>query len=141
MLARTLEAKSFQVNRQELVSFTLNGIEFNNAFRVDLLINECVVVEIKSTERTTSKHEKQLLTYLRLMQLPVGLLLNFGGATLKEGIKRVVNNLDPAAAPLLSVNRRIQKTNTASTDTAPSTAATRHCLDTAARTAAPPVAF
>ena len=63
-----------------------------------------LLVEIKSVERLTGAHSKQLLTYLRLTRQPVGLLLNFGAATLKEGIKRVVNDHVPSATSRLRVN-------------------------------------
>ena len=82
-----------------------DGLVFENAFRVDLLVDERVVVEIKSVERLASVHGKQLLTYLRLMNLPVGLLINFGGITLKEGLRRIVNRLSPSASPRLRVNQ------------------------------------
>jgi len=62
-------------------------------------------VEIKSVEQLTAVHGKQLLTYLRLTRQPVGLLINFGGATLKEGVRRIVNDHRPAAAPRLRVNQ------------------------------------
>lgn len=62
------------------------------AFRVDLMVERMLVVEIKSVEQLTKLHAKQLLTYLRLLKQPVGLLLNFSGLTMKEGIRRLVNN-------------------------------------------------
>jgi iron complex transport system substrate-binding protein len=71
--------------------------------RVDLLIDERVVVEIKSVERILPVHPKQVLTYLRLLKLSVGLLINFGAPTLKEGLKRVVNSQPPSVPPRLSV--------------------------------------
>ena len=61
-------------------------------------------MELKSVEKLAPAHSKQLLTYLRLMRLPVGLLINFGAATLKEGVHRIVNNLPPSASPCLRVN-------------------------------------
>jgi iron complex transport system substrate-binding protein len=70
-----------------------------------MLVEERVVVEIKSVERLAAVHYKQLLTYLRLMNVPVGLLINFSGMTLKEGLRRVVNQLPPSASPRLRVNR------------------------------------
>jgi len=66
---------------------------------VDLLVEEQVVVELKSVERVAAVHSKQLFTYLRLLDLRVGLLINFGGATLREGLYRVVNRLPPSASP------------------------------------------
>jgi GxxExxY protein len=78
---------------------------FDDAFRTDLLVEDIVVVEIKSVEKLAPVHGKQFLTYLRLMHLPVGLLINFGAATLKEGLQRIVNNLPSSASPRLRVNQ------------------------------------
>ena len=71
-----------------------------------MLVDGRLIVEIKSIERLNPVHAKQLLTYLRLTKQPVGLLINFGGETLKEGVKRLVNNYNPSApsAPLREPN-------------------------------------
>lgn len=106
ILARDLERAGLQVERQKPVSFEYDGLWFDDAFRVDLLVEGAIVVELKSVETLAPVHSKQLLTYLRLLNLPVGLLLNFGAATLKDGLHRVVNHLDPSASPRLRVNRR-----------------------------------
>lgn len=106
ILARDLERAGLQVERQKSVSFAYDGLWFDDAFRVDLLVEGTIVVELKSVETVAPVHSKQLLTYLRLLDLPVGLLLNFGAATLKDGLHRVVNHLDPSASPRLRVNRR-----------------------------------
>lgn len=95
VLARALERRGFQVERQRPITFEYDGMMFEEGFRVDLLVNSRVVVEIKSVEHLAPVHAKQLLTYLRLMDLPVGLLVNFGGATLKEGLRRIVNSAAP----------------------------------------------
>ena len=58
-----------------------------------------VIVELKSVEKLAPVHSKQVLTYLRLMKLPVGLLINLGAATLKEGLHRIVNNLPSSLSP------------------------------------------
>jgi iron complex transport system substrate-binding protein len=78
---------------------------FEEGFRADLLVEEGVVVELKSVDKLSPVHSKQLLTYLRLMRLPVGRLLNFGHVTLKEGLHRVVNHLNPWASRQLRVNQ------------------------------------
>ncbi|MEO7360476.1 MAG: GxxExxY protein, partial [Gemmatimonadaceae bacterium] len=104
MLARALQQQGFDVRRQHPASFVYDNIHFNNAFRVDLLVHETVVVEIKSVQHLKDVHHKQLLTYLRLMQLQVGLLINFGEERLKDGLHRIVNKLDPSQSPLLRVN-------------------------------------
>ena len=109
VLARDLERRGCRVERQRPVTFEFDGLRFAEAFRVDLLVADMVVVEIKSVERIAPVHSKQVLTYLRLMNLPVGLLINFGAATLKEGLNRVVNRFKPSASSRLRVNRRIAK--------------------------------
>ncbi|HSY47612.1 MAG TPA: GxxExxY protein [Thermoanaerobaculia bacterium] len=105
VLARVLSARGFQVERQKPICFEYDGIVFEDGFRIDLLVDEQVIIELKSVERLASVHGKQLLTYLRLMKLPVGLLINFGDRTLKAGLRRIVNQLPPSASPRLRVNR------------------------------------
>lgn len=105
VLARALERQGFHVDRQKPIRFEYDGMVSEDGFRVDLLVDELVVVEIKSVEKLAPVHGKQLLTYLRLMKLPVGLLINFGGATLKEGLHRIVNQLPSSASPRLRVNQ------------------------------------
>jgi GxxExxY protein len=105
VLARVLAERGFKVERQKILSFEYEGLLFANAFRIDLLVDDCVIVEIKSVEELAPVHHKQLLTYLRLSDLRVGLLINFGSATLKEGLRRMVNHLPPSASPRLRVNR------------------------------------
>ncbi len=105
VLARELERREFQVERQKTICFEYDGMIFEEGFRTDLLVEERVVVELKSIENLAPVHSKQLLTYLRLMHLPVGLLINFGANTLKEGLHRIVNNLPYSASPRLRVNQ------------------------------------
>ena len=108
LLARRLQDLGLEVATQQLIGAEFEGLRIEGAFRADLLVEGRLVVEIKSVERLSPLHSKQLLTYLRLMKQPVGLLLNFGGETLKEGIKRVVNDYRPSAplpsSPRLRVN-------------------------------------
>ena len=105
VLSREIQKRGLQVERQKAISFEYEGILFDEGFRIDLLVEGKVIVEIKSVEKLAPVHGKQLLTYLRLMNLPVGLLINFGASTLKEGLKRIVNNLPPQASPQLRVNQ------------------------------------
>lgn len=105
VLARDLRRRGFVVEQQKPISFDYDGITFANGFVVDLLVENRVVIELKSLERLAPVHGKQLLTYLRLMHLPVGLLINFGGATLREGLHRIVHQLRPAVSPRLRVNQ------------------------------------
>jgi iron complex transport system substrate-binding protein len=107
VLARDLERRGLRVERQIAVSFDYDGMHFDEGLRIDLLVQGVVIVELKSVEKLAAVHSKQLLTYLRLMKLSVGLLINFGGATLKEGLHRIVNNYipSPSASPRLRVNQ------------------------------------
>ena len=99
VLARALERRGFRVERQKAIRFEYDGMVFEEGFRMDLLVEGRVVVELKSVEKLAPVHGKQVLTYLRLSQLPVGLLINFGAATLKEGLHRIVNQLPNSAPP------------------------------------------
>lgn len=92
LLAESLMRRGLSVERQIPVSLKANGIVIDNAFRADLLVERSLLIEVKSTEAHAPVHAKQLLTYLRLMDLPLGLLMNFGAATFKEGVRRIVNN-------------------------------------------------
>ena len=91
VLAKKLEARGLKVERQKILRFEYDGMMFDEGFRMDLLVENQVVVELKSVEQPAPVHKKQLLTYLKLAQRPAGLLINFGAATLKEGITRVIN--------------------------------------------------
>jgi GxxExxY protein len=104
VLAGKLSEAGYRVERQKPVAIQFEGRRFDAAFRIDLLIEGSVLVEVKSVERLNAAHAKQLLTYLRLTRQPLGLLVNFGGATLKEGFKRLVNDYDPSASPRLCAN-------------------------------------
>jgi GxxExxY protein len=105
VLARALEKRGLRVERQKGIRFEYDGIVFEEDFRVDILVDDRVVVELKSVEKLAPVHCKQLLTYLRLLKLPVGLLINFGAPTLKEGLHRIANNLPSSASPRLRVNQ------------------------------------
>jgi len=105
VLARDLGRRGMKVERQLPLSFDYDGMRFSEGLRVDLLVDSRVVIEIKSVEWLMAVHHKQLLTYLRLLNLPVGLLINFGAAHLREGLKRIVNGLVPSQSPILQVNR------------------------------------
>jgi len=107
LLAARLRALGFQADQQKLIGVEFDGIRFDAAFRADLFVDERLLVEIKSVDRLAPVHSKQLLTYLRLIKQPVGLLINFGGETLKEGVKRVVNDYRTSAPPLSSPRLRV----------------------------------
>ena len=105
LLAAKLQSAGLHVSRQQAIDISYEGMKFEGAFRIDLLVEGRLLVEVKSVEQLKATHARQLLTYLRLTNQPVGLLINFGGATLKEGLKRVVNDYKPSASPRLRVNQ------------------------------------
>lgn len=95
VLAGALARHGLKVDRQVPVDIEYDGLRFSGAFRVDVLVNDILVIEVKSVERLSNLHAKQLLTYLRLTNRRLGLLLNFSGETMKEGIRRVANSHHP----------------------------------------------
>lgn len=92
ILAELIEERGLSVRRQVPVPIDYKGVVVDNAFKIDLLIDNRLIVELKSTERNAPVHAKQVLTYLRLMNLPLGLLMNFGMPTFKGGLQRIANN-------------------------------------------------
>ena len=94
VLAFKLERRGLRVRRQVPVSIVYEGIRFDEGFRADLIVENEVIVELKSVEAVAPVHKKQLLTYLRLADKRLGLLINFGASLIKEGITRVVNSLE-----------------------------------------------
>ena len=95
ILAGRLEARGLRVARQVPVPLTYDGHFFEVAFRVDILVDDRLVLEIKAVDQLSKAHARQILTYLRLLKQPVGLLLNFSAATMKDGIRRMVNDHRP----------------------------------------------
>ncbi len=91
VLSYELEKSGLMVKRQEPVSIEYEGIRFKEGFRADIIIEDKVIIEIKSVEALNNAHKKQLLTYLRLTGLRLGYLINFSGALLKNGISRIIN--------------------------------------------------
>ena len=90
-LARELTLRELSVERQKAIPLEYKGQLLGDGFRIDLLVDNQLIVEIKAVERVLPLHEAQLLTYLRLTDKRLGLLINFNETTIKEGVKRVVN--------------------------------------------------
>jgi len=107
VLAHLLEKRGFHVQRQTTVRFEYDGLVFEEGFRTDLIVDHQVLVELKSTQKCAPVHGKKLLTYLRLMNKRVGLLLNFGENTLADRLRRIVNDLPASASPRLRVNQSV----------------------------------
>jgi iron complex transport system substrate-binding protein len=105
VLAKMLEERGLRVRRQVPVPINLMGMTFDEGFRADLLVEDLLLIELKSVENLAPVHSKQVLTYLRLLNLPLGLLINFGAATFKEGCKRIVRNHKDFASSRLRVNQ------------------------------------
>lgn len=93
-LAHVLRQRGLRVARQVPISITYEGITFDEGFRADLIVEDLVLIELKSLERVAAVHKKVVLTYLRLSGLRLGLLVNFGAPVLIEGYERLVNGLD-----------------------------------------------
>ena len=93
--ARSIERRGLRMDRQKPVEIRIDGPVIRDAFRYDILVEDKLLIELKSTESNIPVHGKQVLTYLRLMHLPLGLLMNFGAPTFKQGLKRIVNNYHP----------------------------------------------
>ncbi len=93
ILTHALNKRGLKVARQVSVPIVFDGIKFDEGFRADLVVEDKVIVELKSVETIVPVHKKQLLTYLRLTDKRLGLLINFGSELIRDGISRVVNNL------------------------------------------------
>ena len=98
-LAGSLREAGLQVRQQVSLAASYRGITIQNAFRLDLLIEDRLIVEIKSLERLAPVHSKQLLTYLRLTNQPVGLLINFGAPLFKQGVVRIIDSRSTYGRP------------------------------------------
>jgi GxxExxY protein len=92
VLAKRLAALGFKIDKQKPIAIVIDGIAFGDAFRADLLVNDILLLEIKSVENLAPVHIKQVLTYLRLINQPLGLLINFGGDRFSGSVKRITNN-------------------------------------------------
>jgi len=93
VLTHELKKRGLQVSRQHPLPVVYENVRFDEGFRADLIVEEKVIVEIKSVEKVAPVHKKQLLTYLRLADKRLGLLINFGDALIKDGISRIANGL------------------------------------------------
>ena len=93
ILMKRLTKKGLSVQRQVSIPIEFEGEPFDEGFRVDLFIEGKVIIELKSAEKITGAHKKQLLTYLKLTGTKLGYIINFGAELMKEGIVRIVNGL------------------------------------------------
>ncbi len=93
LLCDALKRQGLSVDRQRPIPIVFRGIHFDEGFRTDLIVNDCVLVELKSVEALVNLHKKQVLTYLRLTGLRLGLLINFNAVLIKDGIRRIANGM------------------------------------------------
>ena len=93
VLAYELQKRGLRIERQKALRVKWEDITLDEGFRIDLLVEDKVIIELKSVETVLPVHQKQLLTYLRLADKRLGLLINFGAALIKDGITRSVNGL------------------------------------------------
>jgi GxxExxY protein len=93
VLAKELQGRGLRVERQVSVPIAYAGMQFEEGFRADIIVEGKVILELKSVEQLSKVHAKQVLTYLKLKELKLGFVLNFGSNLMKEGIERVVNGL------------------------------------------------
>lgn len=93
LLASELRRLGHKVDEEKACGIEYNGIFYDNMFRIDMLVDDSVVVELKSVSRMEAVFSKQCLTYLRFLKLKLGYVINFGMPSLKDGISRVVNSL------------------------------------------------
>jgi GxxExxY protein len=92
LLCEALKDRGLFVEVQKVIPISYNGRVLEQGFRADVLVERSLLIEIKSTEKHAAVHAKQVLTYLRLMRLPLGLLMNFGMETFRDGVKRLAND-------------------------------------------------
>lgn len=93
LLAYELNQRGFEVETQVSISIAYDDLQIDNGFRADIVVGNLVIVELKSVEQVVPVHKKQLITYLKLSDMRLGLLINFGAPLIKEGITRIVNNM------------------------------------------------
>jgi GxxExxY protein len=105
-LAYELRKRGLQVETEQPIAIVYDSLRFEEGFRADLLVEEKVIVELKSLEKVAPVHKKKLLTYLRLADKRLGLLINFGEELIKNGISRVVNRLPECAVTEVAAGGR-----------------------------------
>ncbi len=93
VLAYELENQGLIVERQKVIDIEWDGVKLGAGFKADIIVNEKLIIELKSVEKVQPVHQKQLQTYLKLTGLKLGLLINFNERLIKDGIQRIVNGL------------------------------------------------
>ena len=93
VLAYELEKSGLRVEKQKIIEVVYDDIKMDKGFKADIIIENKVILELKAVEHILPVHQKHLLTYLKLTEMKLGLLINFNVALIKNGIQRIVNNL------------------------------------------------
>lgn len=106
ILSELLLREGLAIERQVPIQIACDDIVVAEGFRADIVVERKLLIELKSVERLSPVHGKQVLTYLRFMRLPIGLLMNFGAPTFKEGLRRIVNNHVAIKGSPLRVNQQ-----------------------------------
>ena len=109
VLSKELERRGLAVARQVAVPIEYEGMKFDEGFRADIILEGKVILELKSVEQMSKVHHKQLFTCLKLKELKLGYLLNFGASLMKEGIKRMINGLDDSKLGVFGSLREPQR--------------------------------
>jgi GxxExxY protein len=110
VLAHLLARKGLEVERQKIIPIHYGGLVIDQGFRADLVVGQRLLIELKAVERLSSIHGRQVLTYLKFMNLPVGLLMNFATDKFRDGLKRIVNNHVDTGNSRLNINQQPSRT-------------------------------
>lgn len=105
VLAHKMSVRGLSIKTQVLMPIEIDGLLVDQGFRADILVEDKLLIEVKSVERLAPVHSRQVLTYLRFMDLPLGLLMNFSGMTFREGLKRVANNHQDSTGSKLKIHQ------------------------------------
>jgi GxxExxY protein len=105
IMAHLLESRGLSVVRQRMIPITFEGLEIEQGFRADIVIENKVLLELKSVPQSSPVHKKQVLTYLRFLDLRLGYLMNFGCETFVEGLQRIVNNHTATGSSQLRIHQ------------------------------------
>jgi GxxExxY protein len=104
VLSHLLEKQGIEVERQAIIPIQYDGLHIDQGFRADIIAGKSLLIELKAVERLAPVHSKQVLTYLRFLNMPLGLLMNFSSEKFTEGLRRIVNNHTDNAGSTLRIH-------------------------------------
>ena len=110
VLAHLLTGRGLSVERQKLIPLHYAGLVIDQGFRADLVVEGRLLIELKAVERLSLVHGRQVLTYLKFMNLPIGLLMNFSTEKFRDGLRRIVNNHVDTTNSRLAINQTSSRT-------------------------------